>query len=968
MLAQNPHPYFRNFTTEHGLPSSEVHYALEDDKGYMWFATDNGVSRFDGYSFKNFGPKEGLKHHVAFFLQKASDGVIWIATMNGHLYFVKGEEILPFEQNDLIEKYGQNGNVLFDFYIDPFTETKYISILGSGVLTFSKDHTFRYLKNTSNQKISLIKDNRWTSDRSLPLNLSLQKPKALSNVDFGIPIVEMVFDTIKTEEGILEKEMIASNFGHLNFQDSSNLFFYSNYLYEKIVDSLRMITLSDFKFHDKSIFWKKNGTAFIGCQNGNGVKRFKNSSHLLSGHYDQFLSGKSITHIFKDSKNTYWISTIEHGVFYTSNFEQKIFDTSIGLSSDYISALAFKNENELFIGLRDGNLFLLNIATNQLTKLVNPFRGKNIIYDLLYDGKRAELWMTNEIISYFKDGIWTKVDYISPLTDRPISLIGRKMSLRKNSPLLWGTAHNIFSAIDLEGKTKKMYSPELGIMEQIFVAKESSDGRVWIGSGRGLLEFKNDKITSPIPFHKAFESRIEDLDELADTTLVIATKGEGVLLWKGNYFQQFTKADGLSSDMIENIHVDSFGKIWAGTLEGLNIITPVDSGYQIKSYTMWHGLPSNEITQVRSYGKQVWVGTSKGLMQWTEPEPTKKIPQPIIEKVLVNDDEFLTGNKDVFSASSNNFKFHFLSINYRMPAKIPYRFRLNKSSWNITQNRSASYTNLVPGKYSFEVQSQTEDGKWSAAANYQFTIQPPWWTTWWFRGLLVLSIGGFAFGWYRNRTKIYRKENALLQEINQLERKALQAQMNPHFIFNSLNSIQYAILQKDNDQAVAYLTKFASFTRWVLKSSADGKVVLEEEINFLENYLSLEKLRFKNRFDYHFEIDKKLSLSNTYVLPLMIQPIVENAIQHGMKGKKSNGKINLIFTDAEDRIYVKIRDNGDGFFPAKNKSRIYQPMGMSITKRRLEVAGEDVPMKFTTLKDQDGNIEGTEVGFFLKKI
>ncbi len=966
MFAQNPHPYFRNFTTEHGLPSSEVHYALEDDQGYMWFATDNGVSRFDGYSFKNYGPKEGLKHHVAFFLQKAPDGVIWIATMNGHLYFVKGEEILPFAQNDLIEKYGQNGNVLFDFYIDPSTETKYISIIGSGVLTFSKDNTFRYFKNTSNRRISIGKDNRRTSDRS-PLKLSLKIPEGIDHLKI-LPIVEMIVDTIKTKEGTWEEKMIASNFGHLDFKDSIDLFFSSTFLYQKKMDSLQMITVSDFRFHDKSIFREENGTTFIGCQQGNGLKRFKSSSHLLADNFDQFLLGKSITHIFKDSKNGFWISTIEHGAFYTSNIEQKILDTSIGLSTDYISAISFKNEKELFVGLRDGNLFLLNISTNQLTKLTNPFHGKNITYDLLYDEKRAELWMTNEVISYLKNGTWTKFDYKSPLTNRFVAIIRRKMSLRKNSPTLWGTSHNFFSAIDLEKKTTKLYSPEIGIKERFFAVKESLDDRVWIGSGRGLLEFKNDKIVEPIPFHKAFESRIEDIDELADTTLVIATKGEGVLLWKGNFFKQFTKADGLSSNMIENIHVDSSGKIWVGTLAGLSTITPVDSGYQIKSYTMWHGLPSNEITQVRSYGKQIWVCTSKGLIQWIEPKPIKEIPQPIIEKVLVNDEAFIIGNKDVFSSQSNNFKFHFLTINYRMPGKIPYRFRLDKDSWNSTRNRSASYTNLVPGKYFFEVQSQTEDGMWSTAANYQFRIQPPWWTTWWFRGLVVLGLGGFVLGWYRNRAEGFRKENALLQEINQLERKALQAQMNPHFIFNSLNSIQYAILQKDNDQAVAYLTKFASFTRWVLKASADGKVGLEEEINFLKNYLSLEKLRFKNKFDYHFEIDKKLSLSNTYILPLMIQPIVENAIKHGMKGKKGNGKINLIFKDADDSIYVRICDNGDGISLNENKSGIYQPMGMSITKRRLEVAGKEAPMKFITLKDGDGNIEGTEVGFFLKKI
>jgi len=967
LLAQNPHPYFRNFTTEHGLPSSEIHYTLEDDQGYMWFATDNGVSRFDGYSFKNFGPQEGLKHHVAFFLQKDPDGVIWIATMNGHLYYVKGENILPFEHNDIIEQYGQNGNVLYDFHIDYSTRSKSIAILGAGVLIFPKDGKFRYLKTSSSSTYSLLKDAQWLTDKNLT-EFILRTPKLINNSKIYVDPILMIVDSVHTKEGEKEARLIASNLGHLDFEDSKNILFYREYLFKHDGDSLNFEKLSDFKIYVKSILKTENGSLLIGAQNGQGLKKFESAAKFLKNDFEQFLLGKTITHIFKDSKDAYWISTLEHGVFYTSNFKQKIFDTSFGLSSDHVSALAFKNENQVYIGLRDGNLFLLDIPSNRLSDLEYEYDGQQIIFDLLYDEKRSELWVTNSSFSYLDKGRWKNLEYRNALTNRRAILINRKMNIQKNSNLLWGITSRYFSAIDLEEKKKKVFSLEIGIKERVFAVKESLDNRVWIGTGRGLFEFRNEELIAPTTLHNAFESRIEDIGELPDTTLVVATKGEGVFLWKDNYFKQFTKANGLSSDMIENVHVDASGTIWVGTLEGLSKISIVDSGFQVKSYTMWHGLPSNEITQVRSYGDQVWICTTKGLMQWVEPLSLESIDKPIIEKIVVNDHVINWENDHTFSSQSNNFQINFLSINYRMPGDIPYRFRLNKDSWNSTLNRSANFTNLVPDNYLFEVQSQTENGTWSPAAQYNFTIEPPWWTSWWFRGILLLSIGGFAYRWYDNRTKRFQKENELLQEINQLERKALQAQMNPHFIFNSLNSIQYAILQKNNDHAVTYISKFAAFTRWVLKSSVDGKVLLEEEIQFLENYLSLEKLRFKNEFDYHFQIDENLSPSNIYILPLMIQPIVENAIKHGMKGKAGTGRIRLIFADVGESISIKIIDNGNGISKTENESRIYQPMGMSITKRRLEVAGEEVPMNFKTLKDSQGNITGTEVGFFLKKI
>jgi len=965
IFAQSPHPYFHNFTTADGLPSSEVHYVLEDDQGYMWFATDNGVSKFDGYSFKNFGPKEGLKHPVAFYLQKAPDGIIWIATLNGHLYFVKGDEIFPFGQNEVIEKYSQKGNTLFDFYIDPSTETKYISIIGSGVLAFYKNGAFQHLPKT-NRRISLIRDDELMAGIStIVINRDLIK----NDTAYPLPdSLEIIVDTIVSKEGAHKEKGIAANFGRLNFKQSEDLFFINNSFFRLKDNVIADLKQFDFYFFNKPIFEMEDGTLCIGFQSGGGLITLQSAEDLVSGSYNQFLAGKSVSHIFRDSDHSFWISTVEHGVFYISNFDQKIIDRSAGISTDYVSAIAIKNNNELYFGLRNGDLFYQNNTRNELTQMPKAPLKKKIINDLYYDKTQETLWATFDFPAYFKNGKWTEIGLVTFNSYFQAPLISKKISHRNNSIILWGTNADSFGAIDLIKKEKHFSSLNIGLKERIFSIRETLEGRIWIGSDRGLLEFRDNQLISPSPFHKAFEIRIEDMDELRDTTLVIATKGAGVLLWKENDLKQLTKADGLTSDMIENIHVDASGKIWAGTLAGLNVIIPMDTGYQIRKYNRWHGLPSNEITQVRSYGEQVWVATSKGLFKWIEPKQTSAIPAARIEKVFVNNHTHPMDNENIFAHDFNNFRFQFLTINYQMLGRIPYRFRLNEGPWNSTENRTASYTDLSSGKYIFEVQSQTEDGRWSKAAQYPFTIQPPWWATWWFRLSSILCLGGASFIWYSNRTKRFRKEKALLLEINQLERKALQAQMNPHFIFNSLNAIQNSILQKETDQAVAYLTKFATFTRWVLKSSADGKVLLEEEIHFLENYLSLEKLRFKNKFEFHFAIDDKLSLHDTYVLPLMIQPIVENAVKHGMKGKKENGKIDLIFTDANDSIYVQIRDNGEGIFTKENKSSIYQPMGMSITKRRLEVSGEEVPMKFTELKDTEGNIAGTEVGFFLKKI
>ena len=131
--AQNPHPYFRNFTTDDGIPSPEVYYSIQDTAGYMWFATDNGLSRFDGYEFKNYGSREGLKHNVVFYMQKDPKGKIWLATMHGQLYFIEGDSIRTFAQNAVIERINSKPNFIKDFYIDT-VGNKYLSIFQKGIL------------------------------------------------------------------------------------------------------------------------------------------------------------------------------------------------------------------------------------------------------------------------------------------------------------------------------------------------------------------------------------------------------------------------------------------------------------------------------------------------------------------------------------------------------------------------------------------------------------------------------------------------------------------------------------------------------------------------------------------------------------------------------------------------------------------------------------------------------------------
>jgi len=208
----------------------------------------------------------------------------------------------------------------------------------------------------------------------------------------------------------------------------------------------------------------------------------------------------------------------------------------------------------------------------------------------------------------------------------------------------------------------------------------------------------------------------------------------------------------------------------------------------------------------------------------------------------------------------------------------------------------------------------------------------------------------------------------LQQEMTNLKRSALHAQMNPHFIFNCLNSIQNLILKNDTNSAVRYLSKFAELVRQVLNISIAETVPLSENIKMIRNYLDLEKLRFKDKLVYDLQTDLEINPNEINIPPLIIQPYVENALKHGLLTKKSNGKLTIKYSLKQGCLIVSVKDNGIGFNEMKKKGHNanYKSVGMSITKKRLELWNEAVQGDVVEILPNDNSENGTEVIIKLK--
>ncbi|MBA2500843.1 MAG: histidine kinase [Chitinophagaceae bacterium] len=310
----------------------------------------------------------------------------------------------------------------------------------------------------------------------------------------------------------------------------------------------------------------------------------------------------------------------------------------------------------------------------------------------------------------------------------------------------------------------------------------------------------------------------------------------------------------------------------------------------------------------------------------------------------------------------NSLVFSFSAQEFFLPERIEYAYLLKgiNTEWQYTNsfNRRITYSKLTPGKYVFMIKAQKLGGDWSTEpVEYAIEIVPAFWQTFWFKILSVLLLLVLVAIFIRRRTKTIRyKEKQKLQHaknLMELEAKALRAQMNPHFIFNSLNSIKSLINKSENEKAANYLTTFSKLIRTLFQNSDKREVSLYDELETCKLYTQIEKMRFGDKVDFLFDIDESLDLKDIKVPALILQPFIENAIWHGLVPQNSGGKVVISLKNLNGLVECTIDDDGIGRALSKQYKSLYEgtheSKGIGLTKSRLELD--------KLLNDREDNIE-----------
>jgi streptogramin lyase len=458
-------------------------------------------------------------------------------------------------------------------------------------------------------------------------------------------------------------------------------------------------------------------------------------------------------------------------------------------------------------------------------------------------------------------------------------------------------------------------------------------------------------------------------------------------------FTFYTEKSGLPTNLVTNIIADEKGNLWLSTLQGICRFTPSNDGEpHIRVYNTSDGLKTLS-TIARYKDKNGWM-YFQNENNLTVFHPDSLRDNPFVPPIVLTDFQLfnkpvaigeesplkkaISETKEVtLSHDQSTFSLAFAALNFVWPTKNQYAFNLEnyEKEWNYVGNdKVARYVNVPPGKYIFKVKASNNDGVWNnQGVSLLVTIRPPYYQTWWFRMLIFVAIAGLAYAFYRYRIGQVRHEEQLKaafdKQLAEVSMMALRAQMNPHFLFNSLNSINHFIVRNRAEEASEYLTKFSRLIRLILSNSQNPTVALAKELEALRLYIQMEQLRFENRFEYVIDIEESLETEFIDIPPMLLQPYVENAIWHGLLHKETPGRLLLQVYRKEAFLYCLIEDNGVGRRKAaelKSKSvTSNKSLGMQITSSRVAMLNRltqgEASVQITDLSDQMGNATGTRV-------
>lgn len=667
-----------------------------------------------------------------------------------------------------------------------------------------------------------------------------------------------------------------------------------------------------------------------------------------TGEFDLFYEDYFISHVYEDKEGNILLATFDKGILVIPDMQ--IPDVIHSFKEDPISSLIYLEGNGLFLGSSRGLLLeydgaIIRTLNNAGKRPIEHlYSGTNFPYVVFDDGYIRAYDIRKKTISNICEASLKDAVIVS----ESVFYLGTNRGIIKCSV----DAKSNFKCENIKEFSYRIYS----------LCLNSINKNIYAATSNGLFIIKPDGSFEKITYKG--EDLFPNTLKYYDGIIYAADKKGGLLMIENNQVKS-------TLAMLINGQTEVISKF---IIHNHQIIAKCNKGlfqFDLKgkllnALSTSQGFSSNRVIDFTGNKNLLYVSHTNGVQQIDLNGLQAKSTSPNIQlsDVLVNDVSI--DFKIVSDLKSTQRKIHFIlrSPTLRNRENIFYHYKLegNDAQWSVNDynGNQITYNALAPGHYTFLVKAEKQ-GVFSETISYTFTIAAPFYTAWWFITLSIAVFLIFVYGMYRWQLNIQNKKAQRINELNASKLTAIQSQMNPHFIFNSLNSIQDLILKGDVENSYSYISTFSDLVRRTLNYSEKDFIDFEQEIKLLELYLSLEKLRFKKDFNYSIEIN---DISDVQIPPMLIQPFIENALVHGLLHKEGIKNLNIRF-ELNENLHCVIEDNGIGREKSKQiklrQRQGHESFSGKAIKKRFEILSHALNGEFGYRYEDIPNEGGTRV-------
>lgn len=950
----------KNYTMSDGLPGNSIKCLFKDSRGLLWIATETGLCTYDGSEFKIIGSEKGLKYNLIWAITEDDKKNIWLSVFGNGIAKYDGKKFIYFSTKDGLI----NNSVRTMYFSKEYQCMVFGTEDGLSVFNGKKFKNFNFKTKNYSKKFQVNFISSYQND--IVFNVSYENIYKLKIDDNQIDkstITIIKNPNTQNYSGLIHKDDYYGRnlFGQfeiqnlktnqkLNFGKCSNI-------WDLTVGNKNCIYVAS---------WDGNSPngAILSFENGELTDLSKNLNLPTSQFWDLF---------YDKQANQLWAGSVDQGVF-VIDLDKKIQDIKInyGIFKPEINALYLDEMQNLWIGANNfilkkdknnkttllssediikyiRNKYQNNNNTAELVKLLKLIENqKTIVFQTIKGGNKGNIWaLTNVGLFCFNQNL----DIIQHLFKHETTGAFDFISSDKLF-LSHAYTYSYVVPINTTHEIKKVYNRgEIVWLDANKIFKTKN--KLWIASwSKGLYLYENDKLFSINDLGGFIEKNVTDIIEDKNQNLIIGTVNGKVYFSKWNNQKLIhSKIIYPDKDIIGNTiffirkYEDYF---FIGTNKGINII----KNYKLyKFINQGENLPQTTYTDasIDTYNKKLLVSTYKGIISLDLANILKpeKLNSPIIvNQIKVNGDVVSNSNQLTLNYNENTIEIQFGSNNIYSSKKNYYKYKIvgltNKWSDLSTEN-SLKLFNLKSGKYLFIVEGQNiGTNETFEPLTFNITVLPPFWETWWFVGLVVTFLIIVLIIYIRTKFTQIKNKAKLDKRIAETKLQALQSQMNPHFVFNAMNSIQNFVIDNQTDEALKYIGEFSKLIRQTLEFSSKQSVMLSDEIAYLERYISLENLRRNKKVECVISKQIHDAQNNIEIPPLLIQPIVENVFIHAFDSQSKDPKIKIEFKCKNDLIICWITDNGKGFI---KDSDTKQSKGIQLVDERIRLlTGADEKM------------------------